>query len=731
MLTIRDLELMDSPKADPDNRKNVSTDGESSGDIPRGWSILQDVALDLLDDESLPVIDGEASVIPDKEPTATPVAAVDRHRDRHSDRYSDSVPRHPAANQPHFTDTNLSHINISDLDTFEDSVDDIILAKLDQRTQQVAPGESVTFVLTVMNNGPKAASFRMRLEGWVRTAWVTLSPTHTWLAPGEEHRFELNVSPPALSRYGKSAPDLVAGKRPFLITVHSPEYPQRQSQISANLHLQPIVHFSLGKPQPKRLHSSWQNQSASTVVPVTNHGNVPAHIVLEGASKGRSPETACRFQFMTIGSAGHSFGQSQLTLEPGQTVQMHMQVTPVDRVIFGLGADVLPFCVAAWSVPERAPAQFQQQMHPPPQVQTTYGQIKRVPLIGAGMAATVASIVLCTMVAAGLLGLTTLMAILPATRAAQPAVPAVVMQAPESPPLEIVFKVAEPVPSPRTLAAVESPERAMLTVADAIVALSIASSSQDQDNGDTIAATEDDVNEVAENSAGENRAGENEVAVAPIVAEREVPPLQPIQYLNGVPVVQAAMISSPDFAPADSNQSDGTALIAINPEQNISPQGGAIASVPVPVAALQSDTLTYERMFKEVALSFDLDWRILAAQAYVESGFDPLAIGTKGDMGLMQILPSTWAEWAGRTGATDPYNGYHNVSVSAVYSNYLRDIFATQGYTDPKWRLVAYNWGPNRLRSFLEDGRSWDELPEGRKKYASDILRIAASLPRE
>jgi len=141
--------------------------------------------------------------------------------------------------------------------------------------------------------------------------------------------------------------------------------------------------------------------------------------------------------------------------------------------------------------------------------------------------------------------------------------------------------------------------------------------------------------------------------------------------------------------------------------------------------------LTYDQMFKEVAQSFDLDWRILAAQAYVESGFDPLAVGSKGDHGLMQILPSTWAEWAPRVGAVDPYNGYHNVSVSAVYSSHLRDMFAAQGYTDPKWRLVAYNWGPNRLRIFLNEGREWDDLPDLRKKYARDILRIAASLPLE
>ena len=639
---------------------------------------------------------------------------------------------------------------------FEDSLDDVILVRLDQREQQVSPGERVTFRLTVLNNGPKSASFSVRVEGWVKNGWVLLSPTHTRLAPGESHRFELTIAPPALSRNAMA--DLKAGERPFLITVHSPSYPQKQSRLAAKIDLLPVVRFTLGTPQPKRLHSSWQNQSATTIVPVTNHGNAPAHIILEGASRGKSRKTACQFELMTIGAVGHSLGQSQVTLQPEQTIQVHVRIKPVERVIFGFGAEILPFCIAAWAIDIAAWAidsrfinsqnsnlvssqiSSSSPLLPPLQAQTTHGQIKRVPLVGVGLAAAAASMVLFTLVAAGLLGLTTLMAILPAARGLQPSAPAIVMRAPEQAPLEIVFKVAEPVPSPRTLADVASPERAMLTVADALVAQSIMA--ENNEAAGSLAAENQAAGQVAESDPQEfDQSRDDAGDEATVIVPREVAPLQPIQYMNGVPIVQAGMISSPDFAPANNEQLTGADRasgdrVAINPDQNISPQGGSLVSAdsvqnPINVTVSQPSTLTYERMFKEVAHSFDLDWRILAAQAYVESGFDPLATGTKGDMGLMQILPSTWAEWAGRTGATDPYNGYHSVSVAAVYSDYLRDIFAAQGYTDPKWRLVAYNWGPNRLRAFLNDGRPWDELPEGRKKYARDILRIASSLPPE
>lgn len=619
---------------------------------------------------------------------------------------------------------------------FVDLLDDVILVGLDVRERQVTPGESVTFTVTLLNNGPKAASFRLRLEGWIRDTWVTLTPTHTWLSPGEGHRFELTIAPPALPPHGMIPPELSSGPRPFLLTVLSPEYPERRSQLNATLHLLPVIRCTLGNPRPKRLVSSWQNQSASTVVPVTNHGNVPAHIVLEGASKAQHRERACRFEFMTFGSVGHRLGQSQVTVEPGQTVQMHVRVTPVDRVLFGLRSETLPFCIAAWPVHGDAAAgrlgqQSLVQTEPAQAeaVQLAYGQVKRVPLIGAGLAATVAAATLCVLVAAGLLGLTTIMALLPARQVAQVAAPPIIVRAPEQPSLEIVVKVAEPVPSPRSLAAVESPERAMLTVADAIVSqASNSATAETVSNGDSTDEVIEDVANLELVAQSETQSPERiQLAPAPL----EPAQLEPVQYVNGVPVVQAGMISQPDFG-VDENKD----RVAINPAQNISPQGGALVraeSVTAPSRATvpQTGPLTYERMFKEVAHGFDMDWRILAAQAYIESGFDPLATGTKGDMGLMQILPSTWAEWAPRTGGTDPYNGYHNVSVSAVYSNYLRDMFAAQGYIEPKWRLVAYNWGPNRLRIFLNEGRSWDDLPEARKKYANDILRIAASLPLE
>ena len=100
-----------------------------------------------------------------------------------------------------------------------------------------------------------------------------------------------------------------------------------------------------------------------------------------------------------------------------------------------------------------------------------------------------------------------------------------------------------------------------------------------------------------------------------------------------------------------------------------------------------------------------------------------------GAMGLMQVLPDTWREWAQPVEASDPFDAYSNVLVAATYLDHLRSDLAGKGYPDTQWMLVAYNWGPDKLRSFLEDGGTWDTLPEARRQYATEILRIAKTIP--
>ncbi len=143
---------------------------------------------------------------------------------------------------------------------------------------------------------------------------------------------------------------------------------------------------------------------------------------------------------------------------------------------------------------------------------------------------------------------------------------------------------------------------------------------------------------------------------------------------------------------------------------------------PVVETQLGSNQITYKVMFQDIAAQYELDWRLLARQAYRESRLDPLAIGQSQDMGIMQIIPSTWDEWAPKVGVTDPFDPYSNVQVGAAYLAFLRDYFRERGYPEQQWMIIAYNWGPNNLRQTLENGGTWGDIPELQRRYALEIL---------
>lgn len=149
----------------------------------------------------------------------------------------------------------------------------------------------------------------------------------------------------------------------------------------------------------------------------------------------------------------------------------------------------------------------------------------------------------------------------------------------------------------------------------------------------------------------------------------------------------------------------------------------AVKSAEITATGDQSVDMSYEEMFQEIAPQYGLDWRLLAAQAYQESRLDHLAIGRDSDMGLMQIIPTTWDEWAPQVGASDPFDPYSNVQVAAAYLAYLRDYCRARGYSDERWMLAAYNWGPDNIRRVFDSSGDWEQVPERTRRYAMTILQ--------
>lgn len=109
----------------------------------------------------------------------------------------------------------------------------------------------------------------------------------------------------------------------------------------------------------------------------------------------------------------------------------------------------------------------------------------------------------------------------------------------------------------------------------------------------------------------------------------------------------------------------------------------------------------YDRVFQSYAPAARMDWRLLAAQAYQESTFDPNARSWAGALGLMQIMPST----ASHLGLpmSQIHNPESNVAAAAKYMAELQGKFSD--IPDPSQRilfaLASYNGGFHHIRDAM------------------------------
>jgi hypothetical protein len=98
----------------------------------------------------------------------------------------------------------------------------------------------------------------------------------------------------------------------------------------------------------------------------------------------------------------------------------------------------------------------------------------------------------------------------------------------------------------------------------------------------------------------------------------------------------------------------------------------------------------------EAARRFRLPAKLIRAVLRLESGGDPQARSPKGAMGLMQIMPETWADLRRRHAlGDDPFDPRDSILAGAAYLRELLDHYGSPGF------LAAYNAGPARYENYL------------------------------
>jgi len=140
----------------------------------------------------------------------------------------------------------------------------------------------------------------------------------------------------------------------------------------------------------------------------------------------------------------------------------------------------------------------------------------------------------------------------------------------------------------------------------------------------------------------------------------------------------------------------------------------------------------YDKIIKKSSGIIGWDWRLIAAQIYQESKFDPKVKSWAGAEGLMQLMPATGK----RFGAEDPFNPSQNITAGVYYLKWLEGTFkesVPDSTERVKFVLGSYNVGPGHVidaqelaKKYGADPAVWDDnvakylLLKSQAKYFND-----------
>lgn len=132
----------------------------------------------------------------------------------------------------------------------------------------------------------------------------------------------------------------------------------------------------------------------------------------------------------------------------------------------------------------------------------------------------------------------------------------------------------------------------------------------------------------------------------------------------------------------------------------------------------------YDHLFKRYAPVARLDWRLMAAQCYQESCFDPQAKSWAGACGLMQIMPSTASHLS--LSMSSIYDPEQNVKAAARYLAELNGYFRNvQNATERQlFVLAAYNGGYFHIQDAMALARKNGKNPYHWKDVAYYVLAL-------
>ncbi|MBU2605157.1 MAG: lytic transglycosylase domain-containing protein [Alphaproteobacteria bacterium] len=147
--------------------------------------------------------------------------------------------------------------------------------------------------------------------------------------------------------------------------------------------------------------------------------------------------------------------------------------------------------------------------------------------------------------------------------------------------------------------------------------------------------------------------------------------------------------------------------------------GGAPAVGQNAAEQAQPRTVDIASHVAEASQRFGLPETWIYAVMRSESAGRIGAVSSAGAMGLMQLMPGTWARQRTRFGlGADPFNPRDNIIAGTSYLREMYDSYGASGF------LAAYNAGPGRYEDWQNRGRP---LPAETRAYVAKFASMLQS----
>jgi membrane-bound lytic murein transglycosylase F len=133
----------------------------------------------------------------------------------------------------------------------------------------------------------------------------------------------------------------------------------------------------------------------------------------------------------------------------------------------------------------------------------------------------------------------------------------------------------------------------------------------------------------------------------------------------------------------------------------------------------------YDQYFMTYSRDIRWDWRLMAAQCYQESTFDPKAVSFAGAKGLMQIMPGT-ADHLG-VARSKLYEPEANIAAAAKYIDELQRTFSDirDQYERTNFVLASYNGGAHHIRDAMALAKRDGKNPHRWSDVSAYVLKLA------